>query len=121
MRSTGARRLLAAVLLGCGLTIGVAAPAMAAPALPAIAAQDDDGGGDDDGGNGGDDDGGARGGVVDDSADDGAVPRGGVETGFGGTADDADVLLPLSVAGGTALAAAGGVLLARRRLGSENG
>ncbi|MQA10238.1 MAG: hypothetical protein GEU98_17140 [Pseudonocardiaceae bacterium] len=120
MRSTGAGRLLAAVLFGFGLTIGAAAPAMAAPALPAIAAQDDDGGGDDDGGNRGDDDGAARGGD-DDSADDGAVPRGGVETGFGGTADEAEVLLPLSVVGGTALAAAGGVLLVRRRLGNGNG
>lgn len=47
--------------------------------------------------------------------DSGPAPAGGVETGAGGTAgDDAELLLPLSVAGGAALVA-GGVVLVRRR------
>lgn len=49
--------------------------------------------------------------------DDGQMPSDGVETGRGGTAgNDFEVLLPLSLAGGAALAA-GGVVVMRRRAG----
>ena len=60
------------------------------------------------------------GGVPEDAAtngdqDTGAAPKGGVETGAGGTAeDDSSLLVPVSLAGGVVLAA-GGVVLVRRR------
>lgn len=60
------------------------------------------------------------------SDDSGPAPVGGIETGAGGTAaggtgaDDVELLLPLSLAGGAALAA-GGVVLVRRRLADQVG
>ncbi|MEU3269252.1 hypothetical protein ABZ639_00315 [Saccharomonospora sp. NPDC006951] len=86
------RRLLAAALLGGGLVVGAAAPALAAPA-PVAPAQDD-----------------------------GAMPRGGIETGFGGTAEDTDgSALTWTVAGATVLAVASGAMLVRSRRGEERG
>lgn len=52
-------------------------------------------------------------------SDSGQTPSGGVEAGYGGTAgNEYEVLLPLSVVGGAALAA-GGVVVMRRRTGNS--
>lgn len=51
--------------------------------------------------------------------DDGRAPAGGVETGQGGTANDSEFLLPLSLLGAGAAAAAGAVLI-RRRLADQD-
>ena len=58
---------------------------------------------------------------ADGDEDSGPAPVGGIETGAGGTAGDgSDLLLPLSLAGGAALAAGGAVLI-RRRLADQAG
>ena len=58
--------------------------------------------------------------VADGGDDSGPAPVGGVETGAGGTAgDDVELLLPLGLAGGAALAA-GGVLVRRRLAGQAD-
>jgi len=133
------RRLVLAFALAFGLAAtGVMAAGLDLPIVLSAAHADDgddDGGHDDDGGR--DDDGGGdrqvpKGGVEtgiggaqtgdddddddDGRGDDGQAPRGGVETGAGGTAGDGDPLLPLTMAGGVGLLAAGGALLLRRRL-----
>ena len=78
-----------------------------------IGQQDDDNGDDDGrGDDNGDDDNGRSG------DDDGRVPVGGVETGHGGTAGGADLVLPLSLLGGGAATAAG-VVLVRRRMADQ--
>jgi hypothetical protein len=79
--------------------LAAAAAALALAAAPALAQDDDD-----------DDDGGGGGGVTQ------TVPRGGIQTGAGGTAGQAPDAALLGLAGGSLvlLAGAGGLVLRRR-------
>lgn len=112
MRRTTVRRAVLSVLVGAGMTLGAAAPALASPADEEEGhshsheeegeSHSDDGGGeshshDDEEGHSHDE-----------------APSGGVDAGFGGTSGGIEVMLPLTLAGGAALAA-GGVAFVRRR------
>jgi hypothetical protein len=115
-------RWLVVVSLALLATLSLAVVALAQPAHAAgtraevlLVQDDDDDGGDDDGGrddDGDDDDGGGRG--DDDGRDDdddgvGEVPRGGVDTGAGGTAPTSAGTLPYALGGGAALAGLAGL------------
>lgn len=100
MRLSARRTILAALVAG-GAIVGAAAPALAdsdpAAAPTGIGQQDDD-----------------------DDDDGGRAPVGGVETGQGGTAGGYDLMLPLSLLGGSAATVAGVVLIRRRLAGQTD-
>lgn len=115
MRTT-ARRMILSSVAAAGLVLGSAAPALASSH-----------GDDDENGHShshSDDADEGHGHSHDDEDDDGHghshddAPEGGVDAGFGGAAGGPELLMPLGLAGGAALAA-GGAMFLRRRVGQD--